>query len=125
MIHAVIHIGTHGHPIVNGRCRKVIQQIKLLVEEEVFCTPLATMLVIVLATSKTFIFEHWLNKDGDDPIELLQGNKFTHVMDKLTTSCFPNIKNLVTSFKHHLINKMYVSSIFGSEIYKWLRIHLG
>lgn len=96
LIHAVIHLGTHGHRIINGRCRKVIQQVKLLVEEEVFCTPLATMLVIVLATSKTFLFEHQLNKDGDGPIELLQGNKFTQVMDKFTTLCFPNIRNLVT-----------------------------
>lgn len=73
----VIHLGTHGHPVVNGRCRKLIQQVELLVEEEVFCTPLATMLVIVLATNKTFLFEHLLNKDGDVRMELLPCNKFT------------------------------------------------
>jgi hypothetical protein len=71
------------------------------------------MLVIVLATSKTFLFEHLLNKDGDNLMELLQGNKFTQMMDKFTTLCFPNVRNLITSFKHHLINKMYISSILA------------
>lgn len=67
----------------------------------------------MLATSKTFLFEHLLNKDGDGLTEFSQGNKFTQVMDKFTTLCFPNVRNLVTSFKHHFLHKMYVSNILA------------
>jgi hypothetical protein len=33
------------------------------------------MLTISLATSKTFLFKHLLNEDGDMPIEPLKGDK--------------------------------------------------
>jgi len=34
----VIYLGTHDHPMVEGRSRKKFNQVKSLVEEEVFCT---------------------------------------------------------------------------------------
>jgi len=34
-------------------------------------------------------------------------------MDKFTTLCSPNIRNLVALFKHHLDNKRYIDNIIG------------
>jgi hypothetical protein len=82
----VINLGTHDHHVAEGMCRIVVEQIKALVQEEVSCK-----LAISLATSKTFLFKHLLNEDGDRPIEPLKGDKLHQMMDKFTTLCFPNI----------------------------------
>jgi hypothetical protein len=44
--------------MVDGRCRKVVLQVKLLLKEEVSHTPFATYFVVALTISKTFIFMH-------------------------------------------------------------------
>ncbi len=46
------------------------------------CTPRATMLAIVLATSKIFLLEHLLNVDGQGLVEVLKGQKLHQVIDK-------------------------------------------
>jgi hypothetical protein len=51
--------------MANSCIRKVVEQVKSLVKEEVFCTPWATQLAIALDVSKSFFFKHLLNKDGE------------------------------------------------------------
>jgi hypothetical protein len=51
---AIIHLGTREHLVVEGKCKKVIKQIKALVHEEVSCTMLATSLVFVFVANKFF-----------------------------------------------------------------------
>jgi hypothetical protein len=59
-----IHLGMHGHQMANSCSREVVEQVKSLVKEEVFCTPWATLLAIALAISKIFLFKYLLKKDG-------------------------------------------------------------
>jgi hypothetical protein len=75
LILAAIHLGSHEHPVAEGRSRKMFEHVKSLVEDEVFHTPRATMLAIALATSKTFFSEHLLNEDGQGLVEVLKGDK--------------------------------------------------
>ncbi len=81
-----------------------------MVASEVCCTPITTTLVIALFASKTFLFYHLFNKDGEGPMELLKGEKLDQMLLKFTPLCSPNICNLITSLKHHLDN-------FGSIYY--------
>jgi hypothetical protein len=52
----------------------------------------------MLAASETFMSQKLLIKDGEGPVEPLKGNKSWQMMDKFTTFCSPNVKNLVASF---------------------------
>ncbi len=61
--------------MAEGRSRKMFEQVKSLVEDEASHTPRATTSAIALATSKTFLSEHLLNKDGQGPVEVLKGDK--------------------------------------------------
>lgn len=107
-----IHLGTHDHPIVKGKCINVMEQVKFLVQDKVFHSMSTTLLAISLVTNKTFIFKHSLNKYGDELVEFLKGDKLHQVMDKFTILCCPNIWNFVVSYKQRLGNRRYVSSIF-------------
>ncbi len=98
---AIIHLGTHEHLVAKGRCGKVVKQIKALVQEKVFCTPLTIMLV----ANKTILSQHLFNKDGEGLAKLLKGDKLNQVMDKFATLCSPNVKNLLTSFKFVQVTK--------------------
>jgi len=97
--------------VVEGRFKEVVEQVKSLIKEEVLRTPKVTTLVIVLATSKTFILEHLLNKDGEGLVEVLKGEKLRQVMDKFIALFLPNVWNLVAFFKHRPRNRRYVSNI--------------
>jgi hypothetical protein len=84
-----------------------------LFEEEISRTSFVTNFAIDLTKSKTFLFAHLLNKDGDDLVELLQGEKQNEVMDKFVELYFPNVRNLVSSLKHHLGSQGYLFNILG------------
>jgi hypothetical protein len=86
--------------MVEGHSRKVFEQVKSLVEEEVSCTLGATASAITLATSKTFLLEHLPKEDGQGLVEVLKGDKLWQVMDKFLALSSPNVWNLVASFKH-------------------------
>ncbi len=43
---------------------------------------------------------HLLYEDGDNPMELLRGDKLNEMMDKFIEFCSFNIKNLISSLKH-------------------------
>ncbi len=60
---------------------------------------------------QNLLVEHLFNEDGEGLVEFLKGNKLHHVMDKFTTLCSPNVRNLVALFKHHLNNKGYIDDI--------------
>jgi hypothetical protein len=99
--------------MANSCSREVVEQVKSLVKEEAFCTPWATQLVIALVVSKSFFFEHLLNKDGKGLVEVLKGKKLHQMMDKFITLFSPNVQNSVASFKHRSWNKRYISSILN------------
>jgi hypothetical protein len=81
----------HDHMVVEGHFRKVIEQFKPPVEEDVSCTPRATLLAITLTTNKKFIFKHLLNEDGKGLIEVLKGNNLHQMMDKFIVLSLPNV----------------------------------
>jgi hypothetical protein len=60
-----IHLDTHDHFVVEGWSGEVFDQVKSLVQKEVPHTLEVTTLAITLATSKTFLFTHLLNEDGE------------------------------------------------------------
>jgi hypothetical protein len=57
-----------------------------MVANKVCCTPIATFLAIVLSTSKTFLFHHLFNKDGQGHVELLKGEKLNQMLLKYVLS---------------------------------------
>jgi hypothetical protein len=59
------------------------------------------------------LVEHIFNNDGEGLVEFLKGDKLHQEMDKFTTLCSPNIRNLVALFKHHLDNKGYIDNILA------------
>jgi hypothetical protein len=95
----MIHLGTHDHLVVEGRCKEVINQVKALVHEKVSCTLSITSSTIALATSKMNLSQHLFNKDGEGLTKPLNGEKLHQVMDKFSTQCSPNVLNLFASFK--------------------------
>jgi hypothetical protein len=78
-----------------------------------FHTPFATNFVIVLITSQKFLSMHLFNDDGDDHVELFWGNKLNQMMDKFVEFYFLNIRNLISSLKHHLKNQNYILKILA------------
>jgi hypothetical protein len=58
-----------------------------------------------------FLFVHLLKKDGDNPMELLWGDKLNQVMDKFVKLYYPNIRNLMSSLKHHSKSQAYLPNI--------------
>ncbi len=81
----------HDHPMVEGHSWETLYQVKSLVKEKMFHTSKAITSAIALVTSKTFLFEHLLNKDGEGLVEVFKGNKLCLVMDKFITLSSPNI----------------------------------
>jgi len=113
---ATIHLGLHDHSMAESCLKEVCKQVKSSVEKEVSRTLGATMLVITLPKSKTFLLEHLLNEDGHGLVEVLKGDKLRQVMDKFLALSSPNVRNLVTSFKHRPRNKRYVYNILVLKV---------
>jgi hypothetical protein len=65
---------------------------------------------------QNLLIEHLFNEDGEGLVEFLKGNKLHEVMDKFTTLCSPNIRNLVALFKHHSDNKGYIDNILALKL---------
>ncbi len=75
MTRVVIHLSTHDHLVAKGHSRKVMEQVKALVKEEVFHTLAVTTLAIVLVVSKIFLSEHLFNENGERLVEVLKVDK--------------------------------------------------
>jgi hypothetical protein len=50
----MIHLSVHLHLVGNGKCREVMEETKMLIEEEVNQTPNVKTLAISLNTKKYF-----------------------------------------------------------------------
>jgi hypothetical protein len=79
---ATIHHGMHVHPIVEGMCREALEEIKVLVEGQIFHTLDTKIFVVALNANKEFLAHHLFNENGERPVKILQGEKFDKVMDK-------------------------------------------
>jgi len=108
---ATINLKTHAHPIYERKCTESLEKMKSMVAEEVLHMPNVTSFVISLATSKTFLSHHLFNEDGEVPMELLKGEKLNQAMLMFVPLCSPNIRNLISSFKHHSRNMGSFDSI--------------
>jgi hypothetical protein len=93
---------------VRSQCRR--SKIKTFIDKEVYCTPSVKNSTIVLFSNKS-LYQHFFNKDGNDPIELLKGEQLNKVMDNFMPLCFPNICNFIALFKHCPINNRYIDNI--------------
>jgi hypothetical protein len=82
-----------------------------MVANEVYHTPTATILAIILSTNKNFFFHHFFNKDGIGPIELLKGEKLNQMLLKFVPLCSLRVCNLITSLKHRPSNFSFVDCI--------------
>ncbi len=82
-------------------------------KEEVSCTLFVTNFATNLTKSKRFLFVHLLIEDGDDLVELFQGEKLNEMMDKFVEFYFPNMRSLISSLKHHLGCQGYLFNILG------------
>ncbi len=94
---------------MKGNCREVVEQVKALIQEEVF----HTSSTIVLVASKSFLSHHLFNEDGEGPLETLKRDKLCQVMEKFTTFYSLNVRNMVSSFKRFLGNR-------GTPLALWL-----
>ncbi len=63
-------------------CKESLEEIKVLVEGQVFHTLDGKIFVISLNASKTFLAHHLFNENGEGHVEILQGEKLHKVMDK-------------------------------------------
>jgi len=94
---ATIHLGTHSQPVSKRMCRKSFQEMKNMVANEVCRTPIVTFSIIVLFTSKSFIFCHLFNEDGKGPVEFFKGEKLNQTLLNFAPLCFPSIHNLIVA----------------------------
>jgi hypothetical protein len=73
MSRKTIHLGVHNHPIVDGKCRKLVEETKRLIVEEVDRTLDAKIFSISLSANKTFLVSYLFNDSSDGIVELLKG----------------------------------------------------
>ncbi len=97
----MIHFGVHNHPIVDGKCREFVKEIRRLIIEEVDRTLDAKIYAISLSANKTFLASYLLDDSSNDIVEFFKGEYLEHILDKLCELTSPNIRNLVVSFKWH------------------------
>jgi hypothetical protein len=109
----MIQLGIHYDSVVNGRCKELVPQVKLLFHAEVSHSPSVTNFIITLVANKTFISMHLLYEDGDDPTELLRGDKLNEMMDTFIKFCSFNSWNLISSLKHCPKSQNYLSNIMS------------
>jgi hypothetical protein len=107
-----IHLGTHEHLVVKGMCKKSLEKIKVSVEDQVSCTLDAKIFAIALNASKASLAHHLFSENSEGLVGILQGEKLDKVMDKFQPFCFPNIQNLIASFKHSAGTKGPMENIF-------------
>ncbi len=60
-----IHLGVHNHPIVNGKCKEFLDEIRRLITYEVIRMPNAKTSMISFSARKTFLARHLLDDSND------------------------------------------------------------
>jgi hypothetical protein len=58
----IIHLRTHDHHVVEGKCKNFMKQVKFLVQEEVSHSISVTPSIISLIVGEIFLSEHLLNE---------------------------------------------------------------
>jgi hypothetical protein len=101
---ATIHLKKHDHPIQDDMCKESLEEIKALVKEKVYHTLNSKHSTIGLFVSKP-LSQHLFNEDGGNLVEFLKGKQLNQMMDNFTPLRFPNICNLIASFKHYPTNR--------------------
>ncbi len=69
MSRTIIHLGVHNHPIVDGKCKESLEEIRRSITREVDPMPNVKMSMISLSASKTFLARHLLNDCSDGKVE--------------------------------------------------------
>jgi len=105
-----IHLGVHNHPIVDGKCQEFVEKTRRLIAKEVDRMLNAKTFIIAFSVSKTFLANYLFPDSNDGIVEFLEGEHLEHIQDKFCELNFPNIHNLVASFKCHL-GGGYIDSI--------------
>ncbi len=98
----MIHLGTHEHLITEGMCREALEEIKL-VEGQVSRTPDTKISTITLNANKAFLAHHLFNKNGEEHVEILKGEKLNEVMESSNPSILPTFGTSL-----HLLNIVLV-----------------
>ena len=93
-----MHMGIYSHPIAVGVYREFESTIISLMGKQVERTPSATNSSIAMATSKEFLAKHLLCLEQCDTTMMVEDMKT--VMEKYANLAFPNIKNVISNFKH-------------------------
>ncbi len=99
-----IYLGTHAYSVANDKCRESFQEMKNIVANKFYCTPIATTTIIVLSTNKTFLSCHLFNEDEQGLVELLKVENLNKMLLKFIPLCSLAIHNLIASLKHRLSN---------------------
>jgi hypothetical protein len=118
MSRAVIHLGVHNHPVMDGKCWELIKETKRLIVEEVDCTPNVKISLISFNANKTFLASYLLDDSSNGTMELFKGEQLEHIQDKLYELSSPNVHKLVASLKHHSRGG-YIDSIFQLKSKSW------
>jgi hypothetical protein len=80
LFRTTIHLGTHAHLVFDGKCMEPFKEMENMVAKEVLCMPNATSSTMTLLMSKTFLFRHLFNENGQSIVELLKGDKFNETL---------------------------------------------
>jgi hypothetical protein len=82
LMRASIHLRRHDHHVQNNMCKESMEEIKALVEKEVYRPNTKNTIInfaIASSTNKS-LSQHLFNEDGDDHVELLKGKQLNKVM---------------------------------------------
>jgi hypothetical protein len=101
MSKVAIHLGVHNHFVVDGKCRKFVEETRRLIIEEVDRTRDAKIFSISPSANKTFLASYLFDDSSNDTMEFIKGEQLEHIQDKFCELSSPNVHNLVASFKCH------------------------
>jgi hypothetical protein len=79
---ASIHLRRHDHHVKNDMCKESMEEIKALVEKEVY-TPNTNNIIIdfaIASSTNKSLSQHMFNEDANDHVELLKGKQLNKVM---------------------------------------------
>jgi hypothetical protein len=77
-----------------------LDKTRRLIIKEAICTHDAETSIISLSASNTFLARYLFNDCSNGIVELFKGEQLDHIQDKFYELSFPNVCNLVASFKH-------------------------
>ncbi len=79
---ASIHLRRHDHHVQNNMCKDSMEEIKALVEKEVY-TPNTNNIIIdfaIASSTNISLPQHLFNEDGDDHVEFFKAKQLNKVM---------------------------------------------